>query len=222
MTKKFSSAFTLIEMLVVIAIIAILIAMLYPAVSGMQERGKITQDMNNLRQIGLAIQVYLNDNDDILPPSLTWPGTTGTPVLYPKYISTRKIFKSPFDNKRSPSETDSAPVSYGINEKMYAAAPGINRNMAQLVSPSSTILLAPNYNGDPGTSSSWTGTASSAPNLVVGGAGTKGPQRNGRQINVLCCDLHTETLQFGPSTTAGTFQDTSSDPLGLKHWDPTK
>ena len=50
-------------MLVVIGIIAILAALLFPAVSGMAERGKITQDMNNLRQIGLATQMYLNDND---------------------------------------------------------------------------------------------------------------------------------------------------------------
>jgi hypothetical protein len=50
---------------------------------------------------------------------------------------------------------------------------------------------------------------------------TTGPQRNGAQINVLFCDLHAETMTFGPATTAGTFQDTTSDPLGLKHWDPT-
>ena len=76
MTKKFSSAFTLIEMLVVIAIIAILIAMLYPAISGMQERGKITQDMNNLRQIGAAVQHYSTENDGLYPSGSHGPSET--------------------------------------------------------------------------------------------------------------------------------------------------
>lgn len=58
MLKKISRAFTLIEMLVVIAIIAILVALLFPAIGGMQERGKATQDLSNLRQIGLGTQMY--------------------------------------------------------------------------------------------------------------------------------------------------------------------
>ena len=67
MQKLSVRAFTLIEMLVVIAIIATLAALLFPAVGGMQERGKATQDMNNLRQLGLATQLYLNDNDGTFP-----------------------------------------------------------------------------------------------------------------------------------------------------------
>jgi prepilin-type processing-associated H-X9-DG protein len=53
---------------------------------------------------------------------------------------------------------------------------------------------------------------------------TIGPQRNGTQINALFCDLHAETMTFGPnaSPALGSFKDTMSDPLGLKHWDPTK
>ena len=141
-------------------------------------------------------------------------------------VATKKIFQSPFD-KRTPSETDSAPVSYGINANMYAPSPGIAGNMAKVVSPSSTILMAPNYNGNPALAASWTGHAAAAPsvpNLVAGGGPgmTTGPQQNGRQINVLFCDLHAATIIFGPATTPGTFQDTTSNPLGLKLWDPTQ
>jgi prepilin-type processing-associated H-X9-DG protein len=83
--------------------------------------------------------------------------------------------------------------------------------------------MAPKYTGDPRNASSWTGTATSAPDLAVGGAGeTRGTYSNGGRINVLFCDWHTETLTFGPATTAGTFQDAVSNPLGLKHWDPTQ
>ena len=76
MQKLLLKAFTLIEMLVVIAIIATLAALLFPMVQGMQERGKATSDLNNLRQIGLATQMYLNDNDNTFFPSAgasPWP-----------------------------------------------------------------------------------------------------------------------------------------------------
>ncbi len=228
MTRNFLRAFTLIELLVVIAVIAILVSIAYPVYTGILERAKVTRDMNNLRQLALRIQTYLNDNDQVLPVTLTWPGTTAVPVLYPKYVSTRKVFQSPFD-PRPPSESDTAPatvpVSYSINANMFTGAPGgIERNMAKVVSPTSTILMAPTYpaaSGDPRNIASWPGNATNVPNLPVGGAGeTRGTHSNGTQINALFCDLHVETLKFGPAGTAGTFQDYTSNPLGLKHWDP--
>ena len=187
----------------------------------MSQRAKATKDMSNLRQIGMLIQLYLNDNDQILPATTTWPGTAATSVLYSKYTGTRKIFQSPFDTRPS-LETDLAPVSYSINTNMYVKL-GANPNMLKVVSPSSTFLMAPKYAGNPGSSTSWTGTATSAPDLPVGGTGeTTGTHNNSRQINVLFCDWHTETLTFGPGTTPGTFQDWQSVPLGVKHWDPTQ
>ena len=212
------------ELLLVILVIGILASIAYPGFITALERAKVVKDMNNLRQIGLATLVYLNDNSDVIPPSLTWPGTSTTPVLYPKYISTRKIFQSPFDNRPNP-ETDPAPVSYGINANMYAPAPGINRSMASVVSPSSTIFMAPNYPnapGDPTQITSWPSTTTNAPNLPVGGGiETEGTQGNNQQINVLFCDSHIESLKFGPASVTGAFQDTISDPVGKKHWDPT-
>jgi prepilin-type N-terminal cleavage/methylation domain-containing protein/prepilin-type processing-associated H-X9-DG protein len=220
-------AFTLIELLVVIVTIGIMAAIAIPVFNSVLDRAKATKDMSNLRQIGLLAQTYLNDKDGILPVMSAAPGigTNLLPVIYPKYVATKKIFQSPFD-KRASAETDSAPVSYGINANMYAASPGIAGNMAKVASPSSTILMAPNYNGNPGVAANWTSLAAAAPfvqNLVPGGPGmARGPQQNGRQINVLFCDLHAATITFGPGTTPGTFQDTSSIPLGEKLWDPTK
>jgi len=67
-------AFTLIELLVVIATISILVAITFPVFAGVLERAKATKDLSNLRQIGSATQMYMNDNNGVFPGSatLTW------------------------------------------------------------------------------------------------------------------------------------------------------
>jgi prepilin-type N-terminal cleavage/methylation domain-containing protein/prepilin-type processing-associated H-X9-DG protein len=228
MTKRpphpVAHAFTLIELLVVIAAIGILLAIAVPALNSAFERAKATKDMSNLRQIGMLMQTYLNDNDQILPATTIWPGTLTSPALYPKYVATRKVFQSPFDKRLASEASDGTPpISYSINTNIYGLVGG---SVLKVVSPASTFFMAPNYphgSGDPGNTGSWPGTAGNAPDLPVGGGGeTRGTQNSGTKINVLFCDWHTETLTFGPAGTAGTFQDSMSDPLGLKHWDPTK
>lgn len=72
--------FTLVELLTVIAIIAVLAAILFPVITNARERGRKTNCMSNLNQLGVAFQTYVQDTGGFLP---TWCIThNGGPVPY--------------------------------------------------------------------------------------------------------------------------------------------
>jgi len=91
--KKHAKGFTLIELLVVISIIALLLAILLPALGRAKEQAQKTRCLANLKQIGLAMHLYASDYNYLLPRAELRPGVaiyTGIdmrwPVLFMPYV----------------------------------------------------------------------------------------------------------------------------------------
>jgi prepilin-type N-terminal cleavage/methylation domain-containing protein/prepilin-type processing-associated H-X9-DG protein len=106
--KAINRAFTLIELLVVIAIISILASMLLPALGKAKEQGITIYCVNNLRELGLAMQMYGDDSNDRMPQTsanITTPGVgafnsgSWTASLQPYYQNTN-ILRCPALNGR--------------------------------------------------------------------------------------------------------------------------
>jgi prepilin-type N-terminal cleavage/methylation domain-containing protein len=91
---KQQRAFTLIELLVVIAIIAILAAILFPVFAQAREKGRQATCVSNLKQIGHAIGMYIQDYDERYPPSVILNGMTGPFTVGTRYRTRGQLWAS--------------------------------------------------------------------------------------------------------------------------------
>jgi prepilin-type N-terminal cleavage/methylation domain-containing protein len=96
MIKKTSSAFTLIELLIVIAIIAILASFALPAFLGVQERAKQTKDLSNGKQIALSLRQFAIDNNGEFPNRAYGTGTPATDYVSSTVLSAGSVSEDAF------------------------------------------------------------------------------------------------------------------------------
>jgi prepilin-type N-terminal cleavage/methylation domain-containing protein len=97
--------FTLIELLVVIAIISILASILYPVFARAREQARKANCLSNLRQIGMAVQMYAQDYDEFLPQvdpredndGSDWDYCQPLHVLLEPYVRNRQLFRCKSD-----------------------------------------------------------------------------------------------------------------------------
>jgi prepilin-type N-terminal cleavage/methylation domain-containing protein/prepilin-type processing-associated H-X9-DG protein len=95
--RQGKEAFTLIELLVVVAIIAVLVALLLPALAQSRERGRQITCQTNLRDIGLRVEFYLQDNADCYPPAFYTDGVNYLATTPWNAYSMRSYFVQPTD-----------------------------------------------------------------------------------------------------------------------------
>ena len=155
-------AFTLIEVLVVIAILAVLVALLVPALSRAKESGRRTACLNNLRQLGLAALLYADDEGSFPPRRLSpqWPAQLQTNYQNPGLLTC----PSDVVNAALSADPDTAPRSYVMNSfsdyfaATLSAADWKNYNKgaflaavndSALPQPADTILFGEKKTGSP-------------------------------------------------------------------------
>ena len=208
--------FTLIEILVVVAIIGIIAAILFPVFARAREKARQTTCVSNLKQLGMAVAMYSGDNDDVLP-NLTggdpgdgitsgWvyytgfetpQGTTKFDVtrgsIYP-YVKNKQVYICPDD-----SVGERNGLSYAMNDcvdKIPSPFLGLDtgRPLGAFASPSSILLI-----GEEGTENGNQSTND-------GGLGHATDTFSGRHDNgsdMLFLDFHVKWYQYSQALAQG-------------------
>jgi prepilin-type N-terminal cleavage/methylation domain-containing protein len=165
--RRIPSAFSLVELLVVMAVVAVLTSLLLPALSQARRSSGAAHCRNNLRQIALACAMYVDDNQQCFPPALRrnpWfqslglPGLDGRILVCPADASARQGSSSPEPNSQTTPrsflmngftdwiKTIAGEESYTAFRKGFLRA-GLQESALQF--PSSTIIFGEKATNNP-------------------------------------------------------------------------
>lgn len=121
-----SPGFTLLELLVVIAVIALIAGILFPVFAQAREKARQTVCLSNTRQIGMAQSLYTQDNDDELVPWVIGPWTPDHPELarhqkvwtdlLESYVKNRQVYFCPSFSEARFIQAAAAPDCWGASE----------------------------------------------------------------------------------------------------------
>ena len=205
-----SRSFTLVELLVVIAIIGLLAGLSFPAISGSMAKAKSSECVNNLRQIGTAMNLFASENNGYLPYA-TGPNAAGSansysfnhweaPLAVIMGVGTGSVSfpsRASFDDAKAkhPFNCPACKTgfrTYTANMRGMGFLPGGNaypqRKIASLVKSSQLILVADDTFGDPATNNSGTDYFDEASYTNRIGI------RHGGRANALFGDFHVESI----------------------------
>lgn len=194
--NKHTSGFTLLEILIVIAIVVLLAALLFPAFARAKEKAHMATCSSNLRQIYVGLNIYAADYNRYYPPPRSYELSTidcdWMDALYP-YIKSAKVFQCPSNPRGDyqptckPSETlEDRTILNHDGSYIINTGGKIHLRESNFYSPSSTLLLTE------GTSASFGITGMGNPNIEH--SGIEAHHNNG--CNVCFADGHVKWLKY--------------------------
>jgi len=145
------SAFTLVELLVVVVILGLLAGLAVPAIGKALQRSKQAASLSNIRQIGMGMLAYAADHNMNLPPRSTGASVRWPRALYDTAVPDVRAFVDPSDPKPASLDPDaffrggrnnSSYIFNGFNDLGALDDATLQVNLNRLAQPSSTILFS--------------------------------------------------------------------------------
>lgn len=194
--NRSNRGFTLIELLIVIAVIGILASILFTVFKRTRDSAHRTECMSNLKNIGLALIMYSDENDDAFPTDTVGvpnPAMMSLNLLYPEYISNKKIFNCHSDKN---SGTNAVSIVAGVAFTLGQCSYGYDRTHLHIADEVSVAIASDR-----------------PPNNPVANPTDNSPNHEGKGQNVVYADGHAE---FVETPTAGwTFPGGARDHIFL-------